>query len=85
MEKIYKLLQYLKEPKRINDISEVLGVGRVMTHRHLKRLAEQGLIRKIGKAPITYYVARDKKKDDVIKNEKLIAEELIKKLSKRHS
>ena len=79
MEKREKLLEYTKEPRRVAGIADTLGIGKAMTHRYLKRLLKEELIRKIGKAPVTYYMTIDKdeekkKKEDLEKVTKILDE-----------
>lgn len=58
-----KILSYIKEKGQatVNELLDVLPIERAMIHRHLKSMAEAGIIRKIGSAPKVWYVLAEKK------------------------
>ncbi len=59
-----KILLYIEENGQatVNELLNVLSIERAMIHRHLKSMAEAGIIRKIGSAPKVWYVPAEKKK-----------------------
>jgi len=58
IEKIKKLLS--EKQWKISELSDALGISRQIIHRHLKKLLEEGEVRKIGTPPVVYYQIAEK-------------------------
>jgi DNA-binding Lrp family transcriptional regulator len=56
-----KIIDYLKTKKRATpaEISKYLGINRSATHRQIKKMIEEGLIYKAGKAPKVFYLLKE--------------------------
>lgn len=61
-----KIIEYTKKNEQVtpNQITEFLGISYQMTHRHLKKLVESGILEKLGKPPKVFY--RIKKQSEPI-------------------
>jgi phosphoribosylpyrophosphate synthetase len=53
-----KIISYIRKQGQATaaELLDVLDIERAMIHRHLKRLVEAGILRKIGSAPKVWYV-----------------------------
>lgn len=51
------IVAYIKNNKKakISDLSREIGISRQMLHRHLNSLVDEGVIVKVGKAPLVFY------------------------------
>lgn len=54
-----RMLALLKNKQTPKMLSNSLGVGRAITHRHLKDLLDRGEICKFGRSPIVYYKIKE--------------------------
>lgn len=65
-----KIVSYIREKGQatVVDLYGALDIERVMIHRHLKVLVEEGLIRKIGSSPKVIYVLVDDSQGNVSKD-----------------
>jgi DNA-binding Lrp family transcriptional regulator len=69
-----KIIEYLKNNKRATpaEISRHLKINRAATHRQIKKLLEEDVIYKVGKAPKVFYLLKDAEDilEEVFINEK---------------
>jgi hypothetical protein len=64
-----RIISYLRTngQVRVHDLVRALSpLGRVAIHRNLKKLVEEGMLRKIGKPPLVFYLLAEKKTAAVI-------------------
>lgn len=60
-----KILGYIRVHKqaRVHDLVRIFGISHVSIHKQLKKLLEEGDIKKMGKSPLVFYVPAIKKID----------------------
>lgn len=62
-----KILGYIKTHKqaRVHDLVRVFSISQVAVHKQLKTLLQMGKIKKVGKAPLVFYIPATQKEEAI--------------------
>jgi len=57
-EDLLRILELLDRPRKATEIAKALGISKVTALKRLKKLMDLGLVKKVGRGPVTYYEKR---------------------------